>query len=67
MQDVLVKKYDELKRKGSRYVPTFRKATNDLLQALKDFELQIDTAESLAKVKGSLGVLNQVLREARKE
>ena len=67
VQDILVKKYDTLKKKGSRYLPTFRNASNTLLFALRNYELGSNKVESIAQVKSSLKTISAVLREAAKE
>ena len=67
VQDILSKKYEALKRKGSIHVPTFRKASNNLLGALKNFELKTQVIESIAQVKSALKTINEVLKQAKKE
>ncbi len=67
VQTILIAKYETLKKKGSIYVPTFRKATNSLLLALRNYELKINRADCIAQVKSALGTINEVLQKAKKE
>lgn len=66
VQEVLIKKYNELKTKGSVHLSTFRNATNTLLLALKNYELRNDMEGSIIQVKSSLKTLNEVLRQSKK-
>ena len=67
VQDILIKSYNNLKKKNSIYIPTFRKSINDLLFSLRNFELKINTKESINQVKKSLKAINEVLKKAKNE
>lgn len=67
VQTILITKYEALKKKGSVYVPTFRKATNSLLLALRNYELKINRTDSIVQVKSALKTINEVLKKAKKE
>lgn len=66
-QDILVKIYESLRKKGSIFVPTFRKATNNLLLSLKNIELKKEVTENIVQIKSSLKTINEVLKQAKKE
>jgi len=67
VQDILVQKYEVLKKRGSAFATTFRNATNNLLLALKNYEMNIDRTTSITQVGSSLKTLNEALRKAKKE
>jgi hypothetical protein len=67
VQNLLINKYEILKKKGSIYTPTFRNATNNLLFSLRNYELKIQVKESVIQVKNALKNINEVLKQAKKE